>query len=53
MAVKKVHFSERVLVLIEEKFKTQAEPAKARIVWRESRVSVEPVGHRLANGPQV
>lgn len=29
MAVKKVHFGERVLVLIEEKFKTQAELAKA------------------------
>jgi hypothetical protein len=29
MTVKKVHFGERVLVLIEEKFKTQAELAKA------------------------
>lgn len=51
MAVKKVHFGERVLVLIEEKFKTQAELAKALSVWGESRVSMEPVGHRLANGP--
>jgi hypothetical protein len=29
MTVKKTHFGERVLVLIEEKFKTQAELAKA------------------------
>lgn len=29
MTVKKVHFGERVLVLIDEKFKTQAELAKA------------------------